>query len=315
MSEIARPAPLRPEEIIIRKKPLGQRFKEGWVGYVFSLPYFLIFCTFTICPVVISILLGFTEFNMLNFPRFIGVENFTRMFLEDSVFIIAIRNTFVFAAVTGPVSYMLALIMAWLINDLRPWLRALVTVVFYAPTLSGNVMLMWTVLFSSDAYGWANGTLLDMGLIDDPIRWFKDTKYMFWLVVVVILWMSLGTGFLSFIAGLQGVDKSYYEAGAIDGIRNRWQELWFITLPSMRPQLLFGAVMSIGGAFGIGGVVTGLVGFPSTDYTTHTIINHMEDFGGMRFEMGYASAIATVLFVTMLLTNFVVKKLIHKIGE
>ena len=135
------------------------------------------------------------------------------------------------------------------------------------------------------------------------------------LVIVVVLWSSLGTSFLSFIAGLQGVNKSYYEAGAIDGIRNRWQELWFITLPCMRPQLLFGAVMTISSSFGIGAVVTSLVGFPSTDYATHTIINHLEDFGGQRYEMGYASAIATVLFLVMILTNYIVKNLLSKVGE
>ncbi len=308
-------AALAAKDIQIKKRPLGKRIKENASCYGFALPYFIIFTIFTICPVVISILLGFTNFNMLQFPTFTGIDNFIRMFLDDDIFIIAIRNTFLLAVITGPVSYMMCFVLAWLINDLKPWLRALVTVVFYAPSLSANALLIWTVLFSSDAYGYANAWLMEFGLIDEPIRWFTNTTYMMPLVIVVVLWSSLGTSFLSFIAGLQGVNKSYYEAGAIDGIRNRWQELWFITLPCMRPQLLFGAVMTISSSFGIGAVVTSLVGFPSTDYATHTIINHLEDFGGQRYEMGYASAIATVLFLVMILTNYIVKNLLSKVGE
>ncbi len=291
------------------------RMKQYATSYAFALPYFIIFCIFTVCPVIISIFFSFTDFNMMEIPRFIGLDNYKRLFLDDDVFILAIKNTFILAAVTGPISYFMALLIAWVINDLKPRLRALVTVVFYAPSLSGNVLLIWTVLFSSDQNGWANGLLMEMGILDEPARWFTDKKYMMPLVIVVVLWSSLGTGFLAFIAGLQGIDKALYEAGAIDGVKNRWQELWFITLPSMRPQLMFGAVMSISGAFGIGSVVTGLVGFPSTDYATHTIVNHLEDYGGIRYEMGYASAIATILFAAMLLTNYIVQKLLNKVGE
>lgn len=283
--------------------------------YGFALPYFIIFCIFTVCPVLISIFIGFTDYNMLEKPNFVGVENYIRLFLEDDIFIIALKNTFILAAVTGPVSYIMALLIAWVINELSPKLRAFVTVVFYAPSLSGNVLLIWTVLFSSDAYGYVNGWLMELGLLDEPIRWFYNAKYIMPLVIVVVLWSSMGTNFLSFIAGLQGIDKSLYEAAAMDGIKNRFQELWYITLPSMRPQLLFGAVMSIASSFGIGSVVTGLVGFPSTDYAAHTIINHLEDYGGIRYEMGYASAIATVLFGMMLLMNTIIKKALSKIGE
>ena len=300
------------------KKPTGS--KKGQIKYFlaccgFALPFFIIFCIFTVCPVVISILIGFTDFNMLEMPKIIGVDNYIRLFLEDDIFIIALKNTFILAAVTGPISYIMALLIAWIINELGPTLRSFVTVVFYAPSLSGNVLLIWTVLFSSDAYGYVNGWLIELGLLDEPVRWFFDERYIMPLVIVVVLWSSMGTNFLSFIAGLQGIDKSLFEAAAMDGVKNRFQELWYVTLPSMRPQLLFGAVMSISSAFGIGSVVTGLVGFPSTDYAAHTIINHLTDYGSIRYEMGYASAIATVLFALMLLTNFVVKRAIKKIGE
>ena len=297
------------------KKSLGHKIKKNAVCYALTLPYFTIFFVFTVLPVIISIILSFTTFNVLEKPVFVGIENYARMFLDDDVFIIAIKNTFILAAITGPVSYMLSLAVACLINDLNRFMRAFITVIFFAPSLSGNALLIWTVLFSSDAYGYANGLLMSLGVINQPIRWLQDPKYMMALVIVVVLWSSLGTSFLSFIAGLQGINRSYYEAGAIDGIRNRWQELWYITLPTMRPQLMFGAVMSISGAFSIGDVVTRLVGFPSTNYAAHTIINHLQDYGGIRYEMGYASAIATVLFLAMVITNRIVRNLLSKVGE
>ena len=205
--------------------------------------------------------------------------------------------------------------MAWFINELSPKIRAIVTLIFYAPSISGQVYLVWATLFSSDSYGWANAWLMKLGFISKEIAWFENADYVMPLCIVVALWTSLGTAFLSFIAGLQGIDKAQYEAGAVDGIRNRWQELWYITLPNMKPQLMFGAVMAITSSFGFGGVVTALCGFPSVDYAAHTIMHHLEDYGGQRYEIGYSSAIAVVLFAIMVGANMVVKKVISKVGS
>lgn len=293
-----------------------RQIKQYKIFYLFMTPFGLIFMIFTIIPVFVSIYLSFTYFNVLESPRWIGLGNYFKLFLGDDVFLIAVKNTFLFAAITGPASYLMCLVFAWLINELPPKLRAFMTLLFYAPSLAGgSIYTIWTYFFSGDAYGMVNGFLLKAGLIFEPILWLKDVKYMKTIVIVVVLWLSLGASFLSFIAGLQGVDKQLYESGAIDGIKNRWQELWFITLPAMRPQLLFGAVMSITGSFGIGGVISGLVGFPSTDYAAHTVVHHLEDYGMIRFEMGYASAIATILFLSMVLCNVVVQKLLRKVGE
>ena len=175
--------------------------------------------------------------------------------------------------------------------------------------------MIWGTLFDADAQGWVNATMIELGFYNDPIAFFKDADYVMPLCIVVALWTSLGTAFLSFIAGLQGVDRSLYEAGAVDGIKNRWQELWFITLPSMKPQLMFGAIMAITGAFGFGGIVTALCGFPSVDYAAHTIMHHLEDYGGARYEIGYSSAIAVILFVVMVGANMLVKKMLSKVGS
>ena len=205
--------------------------------------------------------------------------------------------------------------VAWFINELDPRIRAIVTLIFYAPSISGQVYLIWGTLFSGDAYGWVNGALLNLGLINTEIQFFKDADYVMPLCIVVALWTSLGTSFLSFIAGLQGIDRSLYEAAAVDGIKNRWQELWYVTLPTMKPQLMFGAIMSITSSFGFGAVVTALCGFPSVDYAAHTIMHHLDDYGGQRFETGYASAIAVVLFAIMIGANVLVKNIISKVGQ
>jgi multiple sugar transport system permease protein len=218
------------------------------------------------------------------------------------------------ALITGPVGYIASLLFAWFINELHPKIRAVMIVVFYAPVISGNVYMIWSILFSGDTYGYINSILLRLGIIKLPIQWITDPKYMLWIIILVVLWMSLGAGFLAFIAGFQTVDKSLYEAGYVEGVKNRWQELWFITLPSMKPQLLFGAIMSITASFSVGDVTVTLCGFPSTDYAAHTILNHLSDYGGTRFEMGYACAIATILFVFMVLTNKIVQRLLRKVG-
>ena len=292
-----------------------KEMKRNWVAYLMILPYIIIFTLFTIVPVALSMVISFTDFNMLQMPNVVWLDNYINLFFADDTFLIAAKNTLVFAAIVGPVSYLMSFLIAWFINELSPRIRSIVTLIFYAPSISGQVYLIWGTLFSADSYGWVNATLLEIGMIPEPVAWFQDADYVMPLCIVVALWTSLGTSFLSFIAGLQGVDRSLYEAGAVDGVKNRWQELWYITLPSMKPQLMFGAIMAITGSFGFGGVVTALCGFPSVDYAAHTIMHHLDDYGGQRYEVGYSSAIAVVLFAIMIGANMVVKKVISKVGS
>ena len=292
-----------------------KEMKRNKTAYFMLAPFLILFIVFTVLPVLLSMILSLTDFNMLEMPGWQGIKNYQRLFLDDEIFILACQNTLIFASITGPVSYLLSLLVAWFVNELAPKVRAVVTLIFYAPSISGQVYLIWKTLFSSDSYGWANATLMKLGIITQPILWFEDASYVMGLCIVVALWTSLGTAFLSFIAGFQTVDRSMYEAAAVDGIKNRWQELWYITLPTMRPQMMFGAVLAITGSFGFGGVVTALCGFPSVDYAAHTIMHHLDDYGGARYEIGYASAIAVVLFVIMYGANIVIKKALSKVGE
>lgn len=299
------------------KKDITYQFKmmkRHKMHYALMAPYLILFIAFTLIPVVIAIIFGFTSFNIMEPPEFVGLKNYFRLFINDEIFLTGIKNTIVFAVITGPGGYLLALLFAWLINDLPKGLRVIFTVLFYAPSLSGGMALVWNYLFSADSKGFLNSWLIQLGVINEPISWLMNEEYMMGIMIFVILWMSLGTTFLSFIAGLQGVDRQYYEAAAIDGIKNRWQELWFITLPLMKPQLMFGAVMSITSAFGVGDIITQIMGYPSANYAVHTVMNHLTDYGTIRYEMGYACAIATLLFIAMIGCNKLIQHLLRKVG-
>lgn len=280
--------------------------------YLLMLPYYALFMVFIVAPVVASIILSFTDFNMLERPAFVGWSNYVKLILKDEIFVISIKNTLMFALVTGPISYVMCLIVAWLVNELPKTFRTLMTFLFYAPSICSNIYIIWSFIFSGDIYGWINGSLISLGLIKEPILWFSDARYMLVIIMLIQLWMSMGAGFLAFIAGLQGVDRNLYEAGAMDGIRNRVQELFYITLPSMGPQLLFGAVMQISASFAAGRICIDLAGLPSTDYAASTIVTHAIDYGTIRYEMGYACAIATVLFMAMLIMNRAVRSMLAK---
>ena len=298
-----------------RRRWIWNEMKKNKVAYLMVGPFMCLFFIFTILPVFLSMILSLTDFNMLQMPHWKGISNYTRLFMQDEIFITACKNTLIFASITGPVSYLMSLLIAWFINELPPKIRAIVTLIFYAPSISGQVYVVWSYIFSSDSYGLVNSLIISMGLRSSPILFFQDEDWVMPLCIVVALWTSLGTSFLAFIAGLQGVDSSLYEAGAVDGIKNRWQELWFITLPTMRPQLMFGAVLAITGAFGFGAIVTALCGFPSVNYSAWTIMHHLEDYGGQRYEIGYSSAIAVILFVIMISCNAVIKKALSKVGQ
>jgi len=291
-----------------------KKAKQRKMCYLFLLPYAVLFFTFTILPVITSIYYGFTYYNIFEPARFAGLDNYINLILDDDVFLTGLKNTLMIAIITGPLGYIASFLFAWLINELPRWIRTLAVIIFYAPSIAGTCYIIFSQLFRGDAYGYVNSYLKEWGIIDAPILWLTNPAYMLWICMIVILWMSLGTGFLSFVAGLQGVDQSQYEAGYMDGVKNRWQELWYITLPGMKPMLMFGAIMTITSSFGVSGVTVALCGNPSTDYAARTIVTHISDYGTTRFEMGYACAIATILFLMMLLCNKAIQSLLRRVG-
>ncbi|MEG1887799.1 MAG: sugar ABC transporter permease [Oscillospiraceae bacterium] len=291
---------------------LWKRMIQYKYSYLLIAPFMLLFLMFTVIPMMSAIGLSFTSFNMLEMPRFIGWQNYQRMFLDDPIFFKVVKNTLVFACVIGPAGYIMSFLFAWLINETGRLLRTVLTVIFYMPILAGNIYFVWAFLLSADSYGVINGWLMQLGITSEPIGWLIDQNLMMPSLIVVQLWMSLGTGFLAFIAGFQSMDNSLFEAGAIDGIRNRWQELWYITIPAMANQLLFSAVMQISVSFGVSAVITSLVGFPTSQYNADTIVTYIMDIGTTRFEMGYACTIAVFLFVLMLIVNFIITNILRR---
>lgn len=282
---------------------------------ILLLPFAIFFFVFTILPVVTSIFLSFFSFDMINPIKFVGLDNYIRMVTSDEIFPITFRNTLIFAIITGPLGFLLSFILAWFINEFKPFSRTLLSFMFYAPSLVGNGIFIWQVAFSSDSYGYVNSLLLSLGFITEPILWLKDAKYVFGIIVMVQLWQSMGISFLSNIAGLQNINEELYEVGAIDGIRNRWQELWYVTLPTMKNMLVFSAVMCIQSSFSAGAICSQLAGYPSVDFSTDMLVQYMSDVGTTKYEMGYASAIAVILFIMMVLARNVFLKVLNKTGK
>lgn len=278
--------------------------------YLMVAPFLIMFFIFTVLPIVVSVGLSFFNYDMISRPKFTGFENYMRMFMYDDVFPITVKNTLIFAIIAGPIGFCLSFVLAWFVNDFSPMVRTLLSFMFYAPSLVGNAYFIWKVLFSGDTYGYLNSLLLSVGFITEPIQWLKTEQYIMPIIMIVQLWQSMGISFLANISGLQNVNRELYESGSIDGIRNRWQELIYITVPSMQHMLLFSAVMQIQSSFSVSAIAIQLVGFPSIGYAGDTIVSHLTDVGTVRYELGYASAIAVILFAMMALTRIIVGKIL-----
>ena len=280
-----------------RWQAIRQAWRQYHVMYLFMLPFVVLFLIFVVAPVLTAVYLSFTYFNVLEPPRWIGLSNYRLLFVEDDIFLLAVKNTLLFSLITGPLGYAISFTLAWFINRLR--LRQAYTLAFYTPSITSSIAMsvIWLYLFANDRYGLLNYLLVEIGLITEPVAWLHEQSTILPVIIVISLWMSMGTSFLVFLAGLQDVPMELYEAGLVDGVRSAWQEVFYITLPVMRPQLLFGAVMAIVNSFAVFQVAAQVAGLPSPLYAGHTIVAHLYDYGFIRFEMGYASAVAVVLFV------------------
>ena len=281
------------------KGPISQMDRrKTLVGYMFMTPFLVLFVTFTLIPIFVAMGLSLTNYNLIQKPGFVGLTNYMNLILEDDVFLTSLKNTFLFALLTGPTGYIASFLMAWLITLMNKG-RGAFALAFYAPSLTSGVAMstIWLIIFSGDRNGYLNNFLLKLGVILEPILWTKDANYLKWVIVIISVWMSMGTGFLVFLAGLQNIDPSLYEAAKVDGMKNRFQELRYITLPMMKPQLLFGAVNSVVSSFAIFDVATSVAGMPSPNYAAHTIVAHLYDYAFIRMNMGYASSVAMILFI------------------
>lgn len=281
--------------------------------FLFLAPYILLFAVFIIVPVSVAIGLSFTNFNAVEFPKFVGLLNYVNLFTQDEIFMqYVLPNTITFAILVGPGGYMLSFFLAWMLAQIQRLPRTILALIIYSPSMTSGVamVVVWKVLFSGDRSGYINSILLNLGIINEPIMFLLSTQWLMPIMILVALWSSMGVGFLAMLAGVLNIDESLYEAGAIDGIRNRFQEMFYITIPSMKPQMLFGAVMAVVNTFQTGAIGVALSGSnPTPRYAGQLIVNHIEDYGFIRYEMGYAAAVSVMLLLLIYLFSRISKRL------
>ena len=305
----------KPVNNVTLKTGHKRTMSENTAFAIILIPFLSLFFLFTVLPVLSSMVLSFFDYDMVSTPKFLGLNNYMRLFTGDTTFIKVFVNTLKFAVITGPLGFLLSFVLAWMINEFHPLVRTILTFLFYAPALVGNAYFIWQIMFSGDSFGYVNNFLISFGLTTEPIQWFKNAEYNMTIIMVIQLWMGMGVSFLSNIAGLQNVNTELYEAGAIDGIKTRWHELWYITLPSMKDILFFSAIMQIQAVFSIGTIITTLAGYPSVNNSVDSIVSYISDVGTTRYEMGYASTISVILFMVILLFRYVVLALLKLVGK
>lgn len=292
------------------KKGVKHHYKKG--GYAFTAPYAILFCIFILMPVIIAIGLSFTSFNTIESPRAVGLLNYINLITSDDTFMrYVLPNTVKYALIVGVGGYVLAFLLAWALANMTKLPRTIFALILYSPSMTTGVAMavLWKIMFTGDQTGYINSWLMSIGAINEPIIWLSNANFLLPIVIIIGLWSSMGVGFLAILAGLMNVDETLYEAAAIDGVRNRFQEMIYVTIPSMKPQMLFAAVMQIVGAFQNGQISTLLAGNPTPGYAAQLIVNHIEDYGFIRYEMGYAAAISVVLLLIVQVFSAVSRRL------
>ncbi|MDR0473090.1 MAG: sugar ABC transporter permease [Treponema sp.] len=272
---------------------------DGLHALALLLPYGVLFSMFIAVPIAVAIYLSFTYFDLVQAPVFAGLYNYVTLLTQDTVFFKnVLPNTILFALIVGPGGYMISFLMAWMLSQIQPAPRTLLALLLYMPSLAGGVFIsvLWRTIFSGNQSGYINAVLLRWNLIQTPIQFLQSPDFLMSIMILVSLWSAMGIGFLAMLAGILNINEELYEAAYIDGLRNRFQEIIYITIPSMKPQMLFGAVMAIVGAFNNGAIGVALSGAnPTPQYSGQLITNHIDDYGFLRYEMGYAAAVSVAL--------------------
>ena len=283
---------------------------------IFLLPYVTMFIVFIVLPIAIAIGLSFTYFNGISNPTFVALDNYVYLFTQDALFMKTILpNTLLFAIVVGPGGYVLSFLLAWVIAQLPKSSRTVLALIVYSPSMTAGVAMsvLWKTIFSGDEQGYLNSILLSLDFITEPIQWLQSPDYLMIIMIAVTLWSSMGVGFLAMLSGMLGVNKELYEAGHIDGISNRFQEMVNITIPSMKSQMLFGAVMSIVSAFSAGSIGVSLSGSnPTPQYAGQLLVNHIDDYGVLRKEIGMSAAYSVILLLIIYAFNKIFGKLFRE---
>ncbi|HIT17693.1 MAG TPA: sugar ABC transporter permease [Candidatus Caccosoma faecigallinarum] len=286
---------------------------SAWSAFWLILPFASLFVIFIAIPVFVSALLSLTYYNAIDTPRFIGLQNYIDMFTRDREFMMyVIPQTLKFAIIVGPGGYILSFIIAWMLAQLPRGIRTVLALIVYTPSLAGSVFIgvIWKSVFSGDQFGYLNAFLMNLGIINAPIAWLTSPQYLLTITIFVALWSSFGIGFLSILASLCNLDQELFEAAHIDGIKNRFQETIYVTIPQMKGAMFFSAIMSITGAMSSGTLAVDLSGSnPTPQNSAQTILPHMNDYAFIRNELGYASALSVVLLLFVLVFSKIASKL------
>ena len=291
---------------------IAKRERSNRSGYLFLLPYALLFTIFILTPVCLAVILSFTNFNTIEFPEFVGFLNYINLITGDETFMQhVLPNTVTYALIVGVGGYVLAFLLAWALANLPKVPRTVFALILYSPSMTAGVAMsvLWKIMFTGDQTGYINSWLMDIGVINEPIIWLVNSTYLLPIVIIIGLWSSMGVGFLAILAGILNTDESLYEAAAIDGVKNRFQEMIYVTIPSMKPQMLFAAVMQIVNAFQNGQIASMLAGNPTPNYAAQLIVNHIEDYGFIRYEMGYAAAVSLALLLIVLVFSVISRRM------
>ncbi|MCK7487548.1 MAG: sugar ABC transporter permease [Bacillus subtilis] len=295
------------------KTTLRNPVKKFNTSYWFVLPYATVFFLFVVVLIVISVSLSLSYYDNINFPTWVGLKNYVVLFTQDTDFMqYAMPTTIKYALIIGPGGYAISFFFAWVLAQITHKARTVIAIVLYSPSLTNGILMsvIWKVVFSGDARGYLNYYLLNLGLINEPVQWLQNTSFIFGIMIFVGIWSSMSVGFLAMLSGILNINKELYEAAYVDGMKSRWQEIFYITIPSMKPQMLFGAVMAIVGTFNASGLAATLSGsYPPPQLAGWLVVDHMYDYGFGRFEMGYASAISVVLLLIVLLFNRIATRL------
>ncbi len=292
---------------------MNKKQKRTLASYLILSPYLISLFLFIVIPVIVAMYLSFTSFDLVQSPSFVGFQNYINIFTSDTLFWSKIiPNTLVFAFFVGLGGYFLSFLLAWLLAQIPKQTRVPLAIIIYLPSMLAGVAIsvIWTVIFSGDPSGYLNAFLLGHGMIEEPIQWLTDPDYIMPIMIVVSLWNSMGIGFLAMLSGILGINPDLYEAAYMDGIQNRWQEVTKITIPAMKPQMLFGAIMSLVGCFNAGAIGVQLTGAnPTPDYAGQLLVNHIEDYANIRYEMGYAAALSVILLLMVFGISVIASKI------
>ena len=286
---------------------------------IFLAPYVLMFFVFIVLPIVVAMVFSFTYYNGVSKPEFVGLSNYVYLFTQDSVFMRKILpNTLLFAIIVGPGGYILSFILAWILSQITKLPRTILALIIYSPSMTSGVAMtvLWKIIFSGDEQGYLNAILLDMNIIAEPIQWLQSPEYLMPVMIIVTLWSSMGIGFLAMLSGLLNVDKEQYEAAYLDGVSNRIQEIFYITIPNMKSQMLFGAVMAIVSAFSAGAIGVQLSGSnPTPQNAGQLVVNHIEDYGILRKELGMSAALSVILLIIVYIFNRLFTRFFREKGD